>query len=346
MNRYALSGTTVPSNERQFEPAQEAIDIFNEVQAAEEFYQELVAQDKACDEVFAVLENLHTLAAALVDGFYTKEAIEQLNAGGDLTQLTGYATEAITPQIAQEAIKDNMTKVWEGLKKFIANIIDTIANFFAKLFNMASAQAQKIIDTKGNDIDFSAEKETLTVEQVKNLREACEGLNAFVAKHVDVKNYFLVSTAKITGVSAEGDNSNEFKNVAENLNKDISAFVAKSNNILKAEDGKVTIMDEALKREKKVLSTAGWTATAAVELAKYFLDNKGKATRLGELMKRLKSLNVQGNMIGSAFSMAKMACRAETSAYACYAKCLRAFGKQVKCLNGANKKASETTGKK
>ena len=215
------------------------------------------------------------------------------------------------------------------------------SGFFAKLFNMASAQAQKIIDTKGNDIDFAAERETLTVEQVKNLRAACEGLNEFVQKHVDIKNYVVVSKVEVTGVSNVGESSNEYKNVAENLNKDIAAFVAKSNNILKAEDGKVSIMDEALHREKKVLSTAGWTPSAAVELSQYFLDHKNKSSRLGELMKRLKSFNVQANMIGSAFSMAKMACRAETSAYACYAKCLRAFGKQIKALNGAKKAASD-----
>lgn len=334
MNRYTFSGSKTP----HVELAQEALDIFHDVQAAEAYYAELVADDKACDEVYAVLENLSTLSTALVECFYDQAAIETLNISGDLTAITGCATSDITPQVAQEAIKDNIAKAWEGLKKFISKIIDTVANFFAKLFNMASAQAQKIIDTKAADIDFSLEKETLTVDQVKNLKAACESLNEFVQKHIDIKNYVVASGVKVSGVSGAGDSSNEYKNVAENLNKDIAAFVAKSNNILKAEDGKVTIMDEALKREKKVLSTAGWTVSSAVELAQYFLDNKGKATRLGEVMKRLKAFNVQGNMIGPAFSMAKMACRVETSSYTCYAKCLRAFGKQVKCLNGANKK--------
>lgn len=337
MNRYVFSGTTVPKSEL----AQEALDIFNDVQSAEAYYAELVANDKACDEVYAVLENLSTLSTSLVECFYDKAAIEALNISGDLTSITGCATEDITPQVAQEAIKDNIAKAWEALKNFISKIIDTVSNFFAKLFNMASAQAQKIVDTKGNDIDFSLEKDTLTVDQVKNLRTACDSLNEFVQKHIDIKNYVLASNVKVMGVSGAGESSNEYKNVAENLNKDIAAFVAKSNNILKAEDGKVTIMDEALKREKKVLSTAGWTASAAVELAQYFLDNKGKATRLGEIMKRLKSLNVQGNLIGSGFSMAKMACRVETSSYTCYAKCLRAFGNQVKTLNGSNKKESK-----
>ena len=200
---------------------------------------------------------------------------------------------------------------------------------------MASAQAQKIIDTKGVEIDFAVEKETLTADQCKNLRAACEGLNEFVAKHVEIKNYVVVSKVEVKDVATIGDAASD---VAAKLNKEISDFVSKSNNILKAEDGKVTIMDEALHREKKVLSTAGWTPSGAVDLARYFLEHKGKSSRLGELMKRLKSFNVQGNMIGSAFSMAKIACRAETSAYSCYAKCLRAFGKQIKCLNGAAKK--------
>ena len=337
MNRYAIPGSTLPKQE----PAQEALDIYGDVQAAEALYQELVEADSACEEIHYVLENLDIIAKALVDGLYSEETLQQLNANGDLTKITGFATEGITPQIAQEALKDNIAKAWEALKKFIAKIVDTVANFFAKLFNMASAQAQKIIDTKGLEIDFSAEKETLTYDQYKNLKAACEALNEFVQKHVEIKNYVLVSKVEVKGESGLGSSSNEYKNVAENLNQDISNFVAKSGNILKAEDGKVTIMDEALKREKKVLSSAGWTPSSSLELAKYFLDNKAKSSRLGELMKRLKSFNVQGNMIGPAFSMAKIACRAETSAYACYAKTLRAFGKQVKCLNGAHKAAEK-----
>lgn len=340
MKRYTFEGAA------QAKPVQEnlehdAVRIVADVTAAEAWYQQLVEADRACEEVYAVLENLQTISDTLKDCFYSEEAIETINHDKSLTQLTGYATESITPQIAEEALKDNLIKAWEGLKKFIAKIIDAVSGFFAKLFNMASAQAQKIIDTKGNDIDFAAERETLTVEQTKNLKAACEGLNEFVQKHVEIKNYVVMSGVKVSGVPGEVSSPNEYKNVAENLNKDISAFVAKSNNILKAEDGKVSIMDEALHREKKVLSTAGWTPSAAVELAQYFLDHKNKSSRLGELMKRLKSFNVQANMIGPAFSMAKMACRAETSAYACYAKCLRAFGKQVKALNGAKKAASD-----
>ena len=336
MNRYSLG--EVKKTTPEIDLGYEAFSIAVDVAVAEACYEQLVEADRACDEVYAVLENLQTISDTLKECFYSPESIETLNNDKSLTKITGYATESITPQIAEEAIKDNLAKAWEALKNFISKIIDTIGNFFAKLFNMASAQAQKIIDTKAASIDFSAEKETITVDQYKNLRAACEGLNAFVQKHVDVKNYFVVSSVAVQSDSAT-DNSSS--GLAEGLNKDISAFVAKSNNILKAEDGKVTIMDEALKKEKKVLSTAGWTASGAIEIAQYFLDNKSKSSRLGELMKRLKGLNVTANMATGGFSAAKMACRAETSAYACYAKCLRAFGKQIKCLNGAHKAASK-----
>ena len=336
MNRYSLG--EVKKTTPEIDLGYEAFSIAVDVAVAEACYEQLVEADRACDEVYAVLENLQTISDTLKECFYSPESIETLNNDKSLTKITGYATESITPQIAEEAIKDNLAKAWEALKNFISKIIDTIGNFFAKLFNMASAQAQKIIDTKAASIDFSAEKETITVDQYKNLRAACEGLNAFVQKHVDVKNYFVVSSVAVQSDSAT-DNSSS--GLAEGLNKDISTFVAKSNNILKAEDGKVTIMDEALKKEKKVLSTAGWTTSGAIEIAQYFLDNKSKSSRLGELMKRLKGLNVTANMAIGGFSVAKMACRAETSAYACYAKCLRAFGKQIKCLNGAHKAASK-----
>ena len=332
MSRYTFGGAPVVVP--KIDLSQEAFDIANDVAAAEAWYAELVEADRASDEVNAVIENLQTISKTLVECFYDKSAIETLNIDKSLTQLTGYATESITPQIAEEAIKEGIAKAWDALKSFIGKIIDAIGNFFAKLFNMASAQAQKIIDTKGAEIDFAVEKETLTQDQYKNLRAACEMLNQYVEKHIEIKNYVVVSTVKVEG-AATADAA-----VAE-INKQLADIVTKSGNILKAEEGKVTIVDEALKREKKVLSTAGWTATGAVELAKYFLENKGKATRLGTLMKRLKAINVDANMIGPNFSAAKTACRAETSAYACYAKCLRAFGKQVKCLNGAHKAASK-----
>ena len=332
MSRYTFGGAPVVVP--KIDLSQEAFDIANDVAAAEAWYAELVEADRASDEVNAVIENLQTISKTLVECFYDKSAIETLNIDKSLTQLTGYATESITPQIAEEAIKEGIAKAWDALKSFIGKIIDAIGNFFAKLFNMASAQAQKIIDTKGAEIDFAVEKETLTQDQYKNLRAACEMLNQYVEKHIEIKNYVVVSTVKVEG-AATADAA-----VAE-INKQLADIVTKSGNILKAEEGKVTIVDEALKREKKVLSTAGWTATGAVELAKYFLENKGKATRLGTLMKRLKAINVDANMIGPNFSAAKTACRAETSAYACYAKCLRAFGKQVKCLNDAHKAASK-----
>ena len=332
MSRYTFGGAPVVAP--KIDLSQEAFDIANNVAAAEAWYAELVEADRASDEVNAVIENLQTISKTLVECFYDKSAIETLNIDKSLTQLTGYATESITPQIAEEAIKEGIAKAWDALKSFIGKIIDAIGNFFAKLFNMASAQAQKIIDAKGAEIDFAVEKETLTQDQYKNLRAACEMLNQYVEKHIEIKNYVVVSTVKVEG-AATADAA-----VAE-INKQLADIVTKSGNILKAEEGKVTIVDEALKREKKVLSTAGWTATGAVELAKYFLENKGKATRLGTLMKRLKAINVDANMIGPNFTAAKTACRAETSAYACYAKCLRAFGKQVKCLNGAHKAASK-----
>ena len=339
MNRYTFQGMTPV---KQFDPAQEALDISQDVAAAEALYAELVEADHAVDEISDVLENLHHLSDVLVKSFYSEEAISTLNATGDLTSITGCSTEAITPQIAQEAIGDQIKSAWEALKKFIANVVDTIANFFAKLFNLASAQAQKIIDTKAADIDFSLEKETLTADQVKKLMQGCEALNNYVSKHIDVTNKVVTSNVVATKtVSASGavSGSPEIVENSSQLNQDISVAIANSKDILKADNGKITIIDAALKREKKVLSTAGWTASGAVELAKYFLDNKNKATRLGTLMKRLKSFNVQVNSLGkSGFELTKTAVRAETSAYACYAKCLRAFGKQVKTLNGANKK--------
>ena len=340
MNRYAfINSYAEDMAARSFKPEVDVAEIASEVAAAEAWYEDLVRADRAQDEIYAVLENLQTLSKTLVDCFYSNESIEAMNLDKSLTKLTGYATESITPQIAEEAIKEGIAKAWEALKNFISKIIDTIGNFFAKLFNMASAQAQKIVDTKGAEIDFAAEKETLTSDQCKNLRMACEMLNSYVEKHIEIKNYVVGSSVAVAGASS-------MDNVVAEINKQLGDIVTKSGNILKAEDGKVTIVDEALKREKQVLSTAGWTATGAVELAKYFLENKNKATRLGTLMKRLKAINVDVNMIGPNFTAAKTACRAETSAYACYAKCLRAFGKQVKCLNGSHKKASETTGKK
>ena len=332
MKRYSFDGTqtVVP----KIDLSQEAFDIVNDVVAAEAWYEQLVETDRACDEICSVIENLQTISKTLVECFYDKTAIETLNVDKSLTRLTGYATESITPQIAEEAIKDQLIKAWESLKAFIGKIIDAIGGFFAKLFNMASAQAKKIIDTKGAEIDFSAEKETLTNEQYTNLKNACEALNAYCSKHIDIKGAFVITS----NVDTDTTENSKF---VQNLNADLAKIVQASNNSIKVDDGRVSIEDAALHREKKSLSSAGWTTATAVELATYFLANKDKATRLGTLMKRLKQFNVTMAIGNAAFANAKIAMRTEASAYSCYAKCLRAFGKQVKCLNGAHKAAEK-----
>lgn len=332
MNRYSFGEVATQQAEPHIDLAQEALDIIQDVEAAEACYEQLVEADRACDEVSAVLENLQTLSDTLKECFYSNESIETINIDKTLTRITGYATDSITPQIAEEAIGENLKKAWESLKAFISKIIDAIGGFFAKLFNMASAQAQKIIDTKGGEIDFAAEKETLTAEQYKNLKNACEALNDYCTKHIDISGVFKIDI-KLKADSADGST------YMQNLNTDLGKIVAASNNTIKVEESKVTIVDAALHREKKTLSSAGWTAASAVEIATYFLANKDKATRLGTLMKRLKQLNVAGAIgAGGILAAAKTAMKAEASSYACYAKCLRAFGKQVKCLNGAVKK--------
>ena len=329
--RYAITGENpVATNEMQ----QEVADIAQDIATAEAWYAELVESERACDEISEVLENLHTISETLTDAFYSKEAIETLNIRGDLTAITRHATEDITPQIAQEDIKDKIKEGWEAFKNFINKIIDAVGNFFAKLFNMASAAAKQVVDSNGQNIDFAAEKETLTFDQYKNLKGACEALNEYVSKHIDVSGVF-----RVTGTMKTESAGTDY---AAKLNGDLAVIVNGSNNTIKAEDGKIVILDSALHREKKSLSSAGWTNANAVDVAKYFLANKDKATRLGTMMKRLKQLNVN-LAIGAADQVQALraAVRAEVSAYTCYAKALRAFGRQVKCLNGAAKKAEK-----
>ncbi len=332
--RYAITGENpVATNEMQ----QEVADIAQDIATAEAWYAELVESERACDEISEVLENLHTISETLTSAFYSKEAIETLNIHGDLTAITRHATEDITPQIAQEDIKDKIKESWEAFKNFINKIIDAVGNFFAKLFNMASAQAQKIVDSGGNNIDFAAEKETLTFDQYKNLKGACDAFDKYIEQHIDIGN-----VAKPNGYGATPAGASDYN---AKLNADRAAIVHDSNNTVKIEEGKVTIIDSALHREKKSLSAAGWAAGTAVELAKYFLAHKDKATRLGTMMKRLKTLrvNIAANVKESneQIQYVRSAVRTEVSAYTCYAKVLRAFGRQVKCLNGAAKKAEK-----